>query len=160
MNCRRLQEPYRMSNSLTIPLLILVQSQACLQLLSLQLQDCADRLILLQSNLEGILLDYPATYLIMRCFCVFGIAMASLWTPGESSLHCRIQNLVFASVNVFYSANHNFDSTLNALHPMAFLAEKENNESYTFGQILKQPDADDFIQAMIKEDDDPKSRDH
>ena len=26
---------------------------------------------------------------IMKCFCVFGVAMTSLWTPGESSLYCR-----------------------------------------------------------------------
>ena len=24
---------------------------------------------------------------IMKCFCVFGVAMTSLWTPGESSLY-------------------------------------------------------------------------
>ena len=97
---------------------------------------------------------------IMKCFCVFGVATTSLWTPGESSLYCQTQKLVFASVNTFHSANQKFDSTLNALHPMALLAEKENNESYTFGQMLKQPYAADFIHAMIKEADDHESRDH
>ena len=96
----------------------------------------------------------------MKSFSVFGIAMASLCRSGESSLNCRAQNLVFASVNVFHSANQNFDSTMNTLHPMVFLVEKENNESYTFGQMLKQPDAADFIHTMIKEADDPDSRDH
>ena len=96
----------------------------------------------------------------MKCFCVFGLAMTSLLTPGESSLYCQTQKLVFASVNKFYSANQNFDSTLNALHPMSLLAEKENNESYTLGQMLKQPDAADFIHAMIKKADDHESRDH
>ena len=43
---------------------------------------------------------------------------------------------------------------------MALLAEKENNESYTFGQMLKQPDSADFIHAMIKEADNHESRDH
>ena len=43
---------------------------------------------------------------------------------------------------------------------MALLSEKENNESYTFGHMLKQPDAADFIHAMIKEADDHESRDH
>ena len=81
----------------------------------------------------------------MKCFCVFGAAMTSLLTPGESYLYCQTQKLVFASVNTFHSANTFFDSTLNALHPMALLTEKENNESYTFGQMLKQPDAADFI---------------
>ena len=64
---------------------------------------------------------------IMKCFCVFGVAMASLWTPGESSLYCRTQKLVFASVNVFHLDNQNFDRTLNDLHPMALLTEKEHN---------------------------------
>ena len=61
---------------------------------------------------------------IMKCFCVFVVAMASLWTPGESSFYFQTQKLVLASVNKFHSANQNFDSTLNALHPMALLAEK------------------------------------
>ena len=60
----------------------------------------------------------------MKCFCVFGVAITSMWTPGESSLHCQTQKLVFASVNRFHLANQNFDSTLNALHPMVLLAEK------------------------------------
>ena len=34
------------------------------------------------------------------------------------------------------------------------------SESYTFGQMLKQPDDADFIHAMIKEADDHESRDH
>ena len=96
----------------------------------------------------------------MKCFCVFGVAMTSLWTLGESSLYCQTQKLVFASVNTFHWANQNFDSTLNALHPMALLSERENNESYTFGQMLKQTDAADFIHVMIKEADDHESRDH
>ena len=96
----------------------------------------------------------------MKCFCVFSVAMTSLWTPRESLLYCQIPKLVFASVNTFHSANQSFDSTLNALHPMALLAEKESNESYTFCQMLKQPDAADFIHAMIKEADDHESCDH
>ena len=86
----------------------------------------------------------------MKCFCVFCVVMASLWTPGTISLYCQTQKLVFASVNTFHSANQFFDSTLNALHPMVLLAEKENNELYTFGHMIKQPDAGDFINAMIK----------
>ena len=43
---------------------------------------------------------------------------------------------------------------------MSLLAEKENNESYTFGQMLKHPDDAVFIYAMIKEADHHDSRDH
>ena len=96
----------------------------------------------------------------MKCFYVFGVAMTSLWTPGGISLYCQTQKLVFASVNTFHSANQSFDRKLHALHPMALLAEKENNESYTFGQMLKHPDAADFIHAIIKEANDHESQDH
>ena len=43
---------------------------------------------------------------------------------------------------------------------MALLAEKENNESYTFGQMLKQKDATHFIHAIIKEAGDHEKRNH
>ena len=62
-------------------------------------------------------------------------------------------------MNAFHSANQIFDITLSSLHPMVLLEEKENNESCNFGQMFKQPDAADFIHAMIKEADDHESRD-
>ena len=43
---------------------------------------------------------------------------------------------------------------------MALVAEKQDNEAYTFKEMLKQPDAADFIQAMMKEANDHESRDH
>ena len=43
---------------------------------------------------------------------------------------------------------------------MELLAEKENNEYYTSGQILKQKYAADFIHAMIKEADNNEKRNH
>ena len=43
---------------------------------------------------------------------------------------------------------------------MVLLAEKENNEYYTFGQILKQKDAADLIHSTIKEADDHEKRNH
>ena len=97
---------------------------------------------------------------IMKCFCVLGFALTSCWSPKPSNLHDHVQNLVFATVNAFQSANMNFDNTLNALHPMAFLAEADNNDTYTFRQMLKQPDAAEFVKAMIKEADDHETRDH
>ena len=63
-------------------------------------------------------------------------------------------------MNTSHSANKNFDNTLNSLHPLAVLSEKENNESYTFGQMLKQKSAADFIHVIIKEADDNDERNH
>ena len=43
---------------------------------------------------------------------------------------------------------------------MDFLAEKENNESYNFGQMRKQKYVYDLIHAMIKEADDHEKLNH
>jgi hypothetical protein len=74
--------------------------------------------------------------------------------------HSISENIVFATVNKYHAANRCIDGTLNSLHPMAFLAGKENNESYTFSQMLKQPDRADFVQAMMKEVSDHEERGH
>ena len=63
---------------------------------------------------------------MMKFFCVYGIALASLWPPRESSLHYRAQNFVNTSVNEFQYEIKNFDKKLNALNPMELLLEKEN----------------------------------
>ena len=57
-------------------------------------------------------------------------------------------------------ANQLFENTLNSLHLMTLLEEKENNESYTFCQMLKQPDAPEFVKVMIKESNDHEARGH
>ena len=43
---------------------------------------------------------------------------------------------------------------------MAFLASKEDNETYTFREMLKQPDAHEFIKSMMKEADDHEQQNH
>jgi len=43
---------------------------------------------------------------------------------------------------------------------MAFMAGKENNETFTFREMLKQEDSADFIEAMKKEVNDHESRGH
>ena len=68
--------------------------------------------------------------------------------------------MIFAAVNAFYTSNQIFDNTLNALHPMALVTEKENIEYYTFKQMLQQEDKADFIKAMIKEISDHESKGH
>ena len=96
----------------------------------------------------------------MKCFCIYGIALALLWLPREISLNSRLQNFVNASVNISHCTNKNFDDSLNALHPMELLAEKDNKVSYTFGQILKHKYVAYFIHVMIKAADDNEKRNH
>ena len=92
--------------------------------------------------------------------CALGLFAASIWTTGPSFLHDRAQNLVFASVNQYHAANQCFDGTLNCLHHMALAAGKQNNETYTFKDMLKQEDAPRFISAMLKEVDNHEKRGH
>ena len=59
--------------------------------------------------------------------------------------------MAFATVNQYHYVNRCFDDTPNGLHPMAFVVGKENNETYTFKEMLKQPDSAAFVQATIDE---------
>ena len=58
----------------------------------------------------------------------------------------------------------NFDGTLNFVHPlnlMVFLAKKNNNnDTYTYSQMLKLDDRALFIDAMRKEVEDHEKREH
>ena len=67
---------------------------------------------------------------------------------------------VFATVNTFHASNRCVDGTIHSPHPMMFLDDKKNNETYTFREMLKQEDSVDFIQAMIKEACDHETQGH
>ena len=98
--------------------------------------------------------------LIAKCFCAITVAATLQWTPTLSQVYSGAENMVFSAAHSYHSANQLFDDTLNSLHPMALATEKEDNESYTFKQMLQQPDAADFIRAMMKESADHEARSH
>ena len=54
----------------------------------------------------------------------------------------------------------NFDGSINSFAHHLFAAGKENNETYTFREMLKQDDRDDFIAAMQVEVDAHQMREH
>jgi hypothetical protein len=58
------------------------------------------------------------------------------------------------------SIEANFDGTLNSFAHHVFAAGKENNETYTFREMLKQDDRDDFVEAMQVEVDAHQTREH
>ena len=96
----------------------------------------------------------------LSVICSLGMVLSSNWAPTSTPLHDRAQNLVFATIAKWHTANQCFNLTLNHLHPMALLAGKENNETYTFKEMLKQEDAPQFIDAMRKEVQVHEERDH
>eukprot|EP00957_Ditylum_brightwellii_P202521 15330529-Ditylum_brightwellii.AAC.2 len=57
-------------------------------------------------------------------------------------------------------SNNLYDSTLNGMHPMAFVANQQQNETYTFKDMMKQDDAKAFIAAMLKEVEVHENRNH
>ena len=73
------------------------------------------------------------------------------WTFGPDSINTHAHDAYLTVVESYHAANHCFDNTLNCLHPMVLAAGKENNETYTFQQMLKQEDSADFVTAMLKE---------
>jgi len=56
--------------------------------------------------------------------------------------------------------NTHFDGTLNYLNPMAYSSTLSDNETYTFKEMLQQPDKNEFILAMMKEIQDHENREH
>ena len=54
----------------------------------------------------------------------------------------------------------NFDNTCNDILHHVYSAAKESNESYTFKEMLRQDDRDQFVEAMQKEIDDHTKRKH
>jgi hypothetical protein len=47
--------------------------------------------------------------------------------------------------------NLNVDGMYNHFNPMSFAASKSDNDTYMFHEMLRQPDKDEFVKAMIKE---------
>ena len=56
--------------------------------------------------------------------------------------------------------NRKLDGILNHFGPMVFAENKEQNESYTFTDMLLQPDKWDFILVMIKDIESHEARSH
>ena len=71
----------------------------------------------------------------------------------HASIHSR---LVYHTQMV----NQHFDGTWNHLNPFAYSTEQSGNDVYTFKEMLKQPDKNEFIKAMIAEIKDHESRQH
>eukprot|EP00978_Attheya_sp_CCMP212_P012191 scaffold30346_cov52-Attheya_sp.AAC.4 len=57
-------------------------------------------------------------------------------------------------------ANTLYDETLNDMHHFCYAAITNENNSYTFKNMLQQPDKAEFIEAMTKEVEAHESREH
>jgi hypothetical protein len=80
-----------------------------------------------------------------------------------ASFHASIQHASSGIASLNRAANlveTNFDGSLNYLAHHVFAAGKENNETYTFREMLKQEDRDNFIEAMQVEIDAHQTREH
>jgi len=55
------------------------------------------------------------------------------------------------AMNHLERINKIFDGTINETHPLALATSLSDNETYTFREMLQQPDREQFMEAMIKE---------
>eukprot|EP00957_Ditylum_brightwellii_P074030 5625302-Ditylum_brightwellii.AAC.1 len=97
----------------------------------------------------------PEVQKIFSLTCMLKAAVESL-----SSLP-KISNTVFECA-IYHTevANTLYDETLNGMHTITFAANQQQNETYTFKDILRQDDAKEFIAAMFKEVEVHENRNH
>lgn len=91
-------------------------------------------------------------------FC-FGAVLASPISSAEAGMKMALTTAQSAAYH-FEQVNENFDGTCNDILHHVYTAAKENNESYTFKEMLKQDDRMEFVEAMEKEISDHTSRKH
>ena len=78
-------------------------------------------------------------------FCLITVAAFNIHrATNPASFTSRIMNQIERT-------NLSFDGTTNGSHPFAFAAKLSDNECYTMKEMLLQPDAKDFMMAMIDE---------
>eukprot|EP00957_Ditylum_brightwellii_P042893 3247107-Ditylum_brightwellii.AAC.1 len=70
-------------------------------------------------------------------------SLAFLPTISNPILECAIYHTEVA--------NTLYDEVLNGMHPIAFAGNQQQNETYTFNDMMKQDDDKEFIAAMFKE---------
>ncbi|KAL7464788.1 hypothetical protein ACHAXS_005121 [Conticribra weissflogii] len=95
---------------------------------------------------------------IITKICAFGMILSTYAEPTTAfSTGQAAVNSLIHKCNV---VNSNFDNTLNSFPTFVLAAGKENNECYTFKEMLSQPDWDKFLQAMLKESAEHENRNH
>ncbi len=95
---------------------------------------------------------------ILTRMCVFGTILAACIQP--TYVLSTGQLAVNSFIHRCNVVNSNFGGTLNAIPHMIFASGKENNECYTFKEMLSQPDKRDFLEAMLKESSEHEARNH
>ena len=87
-------------------------------------------------------------------FTMMCLVSSTIWDPGiHASTHC---SLVYHTQMI----NQLFDGTWNNLNPFAYASEMSDNDCYTFKEMLKQDDKNQFIKAMMVEIEDHETREH
>jgi hypothetical protein len=90
------------------------------------------------------------------CFGSLLLNPAAALESSAASAYTTVQSIAYQ----FDEVNMNFDNTCNDILHHVYSAAKESNESYTFKEMLRQDDRDQFVEAMQKEIDDHTKRKH
>ena len=92
---------------------------------------------------------------VVSMFTYLGATATSLGTNLNS---ISLSTFLSRTISYHERLNRLFDSTINHVH--SFTTMVENNESYTFKEMLNQEDKSSFIQAMLNEVEEHENRGH
>ena len=78
------------------------------------------------------------------------VSMMCMVTIGSLLLPTNRTSMLSKVVYHTQLINQHFDGTFNFTNPLAYSSEVADNETYTFKEILQQPDKNEYIQVMLK----------
>jgi hypothetical protein len=111
-----------------------------------------------QGSKEGAALR--KTYgVLFSLFCFATIAIGAMTTNTISAVQ-QPKAFFAQTVDRWEMANTLYDETLNDMHHFCYAAITNENDSYTFKNMLQQPDKAEFVKAMTKEVEAHESREH
>lgn len=76
------------------------------------------------------------------------------------SVHSTSSSCFSQATDTSHRINSHFDGTLNVCSTFALVSMHQNNDVYTFKEILKQEDKNKYIEVMVKEVKDHEERQH
>eukprot|EP00957_Ditylum_brightwellii_P034600 2623672-Ditylum_brightwellii.AAC.1 len=76
------------------------------------------------------------------------LGVSAVLYASISTVPLTVQNCVIYHTEV---ATALFDDTIDSFSPMTFAANQQQNETYTYKDMLRQPDRKEFVTTMLGE---------
>eukprot|EP00978_Attheya_sp_CCMP212_P014686 scaffold37545_cov64-Attheya_sp.AAC.1 len=99
-------------------------------------------------------------YGLFSLMCFATVALTTDAVRGTAFAVQKTKAFFVQTLDRLECANTLFDETLNEMHLFCFTATKNDNDTYSFREMLNQPDKVSFLEAMMKEVDAHETREH